>query len=93
MAGGPDLIAGELLVGGRARGFTMRLPRSTGGGMPLVLVLHGNHPDADGQFMRDWTTFDKQADAQRFRRRLSRWLRGLLGRWPRGHDGRRGGSG
>ena len=66
MAGGPDLIAGELSVGGRARGFTMCLPRSTGGGMPLVLALHGNHPDAGGQLMRDWTTFDKQADAQGF---------------------------
>ena len=31
--------------------------------MPLVIVLHGNHPDATGQMMRDWTTFDAQADA------------------------------
>ena len=28
-----------------------------------MLVLHGNHPDATGQMMRDWTTFDEQADA------------------------------
>ena len=32
-------------------------------GMPLVIVLHGNHPDATGQMMRDWTTFDEQAGA------------------------------
>jgi polyhydroxybutyrate depolymerase len=76
MAGGLDLIAAELLVGGRARRFTMRLPRSTGGGIPLVLVLHGNHPDADGQFMRDWTTFDQQADA-----------RGLAVAYPDGYGG------
>jgi hypothetical protein len=28
-----------------------------------VIVLHGNHPDANGQMMRDWTTFDEQAGA------------------------------
>ena len=66
MAGGPDLVAAELPVGGRARGFTIRLPRSANGEVPLVLVLHGNHPDARGWIMRDWTTFDKQADAWGF---------------------------
>jgi polyhydroxybutyrate depolymerase len=66
MAGGRDLVAGELSVGGRARRFTMRLPPSVNGEIPLVLVLHGNHPDASGQLMRDWTTFDKQADARGF---------------------------
>jgi polyhydroxybutyrate depolymerase len=66
MAGGRDLVAGELTVGGRARGFTMRLPRSANAGVPLVLVLHGNHPDARGSLMRDWTTFDTQADAWGF---------------------------
>ena len=66
MAGGGDLAAGELTVGGRARGFTMRLPRSADSEMPLVLVLHGNHPDAGGRIMRDWTTFDQQADAWGF---------------------------
>jgi hypothetical protein len=49
MAGGRDLVAGELTVGGRARGFTMRLP-----------------PGAGGWIMRDWTTFDQQADAWGF---------------------------
>ncbi len=66
MAGGRDLVAGELTVGGRARGFTLRLPRSANGLIPLVLVLHGNHPDARGSLMRDWTTFDTQADAWGF---------------------------
>lgn len=28
-----------------------------------MLVLHGNHPDAGGWIMREWTTFDKQVDA------------------------------
>ena len=66
MADGRDLVAGELTVGGRARGFTMRLPRSANAEVPLVLVLHGNHPDARGSLMRDWTTFDTQADAWGF---------------------------
>jgi polyhydroxybutyrate depolymerase len=66
MAGDSDLVAGELTVGGRARGFTMRLPRSASGEIPLVLVLHGNHPGAGGSIMRDWTTFDKLADAGGF---------------------------
>ncbi len=63
MVGGRDLVASELTVGGRPRGFTLRLPRSASGEIPLVLVLHGNHPDAGGWIMRDWTTFDQQADA------------------------------
>src|ERR1700730_1880711 len=66
MAGGGDLVAGELTVGGRARAFTMRLPRSANGEIPLVLVLHGNHPDAGGWSMREWTTFDERADARGF---------------------------
>ena len=66
MAGGRDLVAGELSVGGRPRGFTMRLPRGVEGGIPLVLVLHGNHPDAGGWIMRDRTTFGKRADARGF---------------------------
>lgn len=60
------MVAGELSVGGRMRHFTMRLPHSVNAESPLVLVLHGNHPDASGQHMRDWTTFDKQADAWGF---------------------------
>jgi len=54
----------ELTAGGRARGFALHLPRTgAGDGIPLVIVLHGNHPDATGQMMRHWTTFDEQADA------------------------------
>jgi poly(3-hydroxybutyrate) depolymerase len=58
-----ELITGELTVGGLARSFALRLPRNASGGIPLVLVLHGNHPDATGLMMREWTTFDEQADA------------------------------
>ena len=54
----------ELTAGGRVRRFALRLPRPRpSGGTPLVIVLHGNHPDATGLMMRDWTTFDEQADA------------------------------
>jgi hypothetical protein len=66
MAGDGDVVAGELTVGGRPRGFTMRLPRSASDEIPLVLALHGNHPEAGGWTMREWTTFDKQADAWGF---------------------------
>jgi polyhydroxybutyrate depolymerase len=31
-----------------------------------VLVLHGNHPNARGSLMREWTTFDQQADTWGF---------------------------
>ncbi|MGZ6840534.1 MAG: alpha/beta hydrolase family esterase [Frankiaceae bacterium] len=55
---------GELTVGGRHRRFALSLPRTgSSDGIPLVIVLHGNHPDATGQMMRDWTTFDEQAGA------------------------------
>jgi polyhydroxybutyrate depolymerase len=60
------MIEGELTVGGRERRFAMRLPQGAGDGIPLVLVLHGNHPDASGGIMRKWTTFDKQSDARGF---------------------------
>jgi len=56
----------ELTAGGRVRRFALRLPRTrtrSSGGIPLVIVLHGNHPDATGLMMSDWTTFDEQADA------------------------------
>ena len=54
----------ELTAGGRPRRFALTLPRTgSGGGIPLVIVLHGNHPDANGPMMRDWTSFDEQADA------------------------------
>ncbi|GDY31996.1 alpha/beta hydrolase family esterase [Gandjariella thermophila] len=65
MASDGELVAGELRIGGRDRSFTIRLPQAAPDDrpMPLVLVLHGNHPDASGHTMRRWTTFDKQADA------------------------------
>lgn len=63
MTANPELIAGELTAGGRVRTFALRLPDGADGGVPLLLVLHGNHPDATGLTMREWTTFDRQADA------------------------------
>ena len=60
------VLAGELSVGGRARSFALRLPRDVSGVIPLVLVLHGNHPDARCPMMREWTTFDQHADAWGF---------------------------
>jgi polyhydroxybutyrate depolymerase len=69
-----ELIAGELTVGGRERTFTIRVP-SAGPPIPLVLVLHGNSPDR-GRMMREWTTFDEQADA---------W--GMAIAYPDGHEG------
>jgi polyhydroxybutyrate depolymerase len=62
MAADGAVIAGELSVGGRPRRFALRLPRGAAGGIPLVLVLHGNHKDANGWSMRELTTFDRQAD-------------------------------
>jgi polyhydroxybutyrate depolymerase len=50
-----ELITGELAVGGLTRTFALRLPWGTSDGMPLMLVLHGNHPDATGQMMHDWS--------------------------------------
>jgi poly(3-hydroxybutyrate) depolymerase len=29
---------------------------------PLLLALHGNHPDGTGQQLPEWTAFDKQTD-------------------------------
>jgi polyhydroxybutyrate depolymerase len=61
-----DLVAGELGIGGRRRGFTLRLPQAAPDDrqVPLALVLHGNgdRPDFGGWVMREWTTFDEQAD-------------------------------
>lgn len=70
-----DAVNGEVKIGGRARTFTLRLPR---GAAPdaLVVLLHGNHPEAGGQQMRQWTSFDRQADAQ-----------GLAVAYPDGHAG------
>ncbi len=66
MAGNPDLITGELAVDSRARTFALRLPDGAAGDVPLLLLLHGNHPDATGPQMREWTSFDQQADAWGF---------------------------
>jgi polyhydroxybutyrate depolymerase len=60
------MIPGELTIGGLVRRFTLRLPRATSGELPLVLVLHGNHPEASGAQLREWTGFDAQADAYGF---------------------------
>jgi polyhydroxybutyrate depolymerase len=70
-----DVVDGELKAGGRARTFTLRLPR---GAAPdaLVIVMHGNHPEATGGQMREWTTFDRQAD---------QW--GLAVAYPDGYQG------
>ena len=68
MASDPDLVAGELNVGGLTRSFALRLPPGPPGGIPLVLVLHGNQSGSGlgGSTMREWTTFDQQADAHGF---------------------------
>jgi polyhydroxybutyrate depolymerase len=70
-----DAVNGEVKSGGRARTFTLRLPR---GAAPdaLVVLLHGNDPEAGGEQMRQYTGFDRQADAQ-----------GLAVAYPDGHEG------
>jgi polyhydroxybutyrate depolymerase len=75
-----ELVTGELKIGGRARTFILRLPR---GAAPeaLVLVLHGNHPEACGSTMRQWTTFDQQADTWGF---AVAYPDGHLGSWADG---------
>jgi polyhydroxybutyrate depolymerase len=60
------VIAGELTIGGLTRRFALHRPGEDGSELPLVLVLHGNHPEATGAQMREWTTFDQQADAYGF---------------------------
>jgi polyhydroxybutyrate depolymerase len=60
------VVTAALTVDGRERRFTLRLPAGTSGEIPLLLVLHGNHADATGQLMREWTSFDQQADAWGF---------------------------
>ena len=80
------VVPGELTVAGRVRRFALRLPQPRPSGeIPLVIVLHGNHPDATGQMMRDWTTFDEQADALGFAVAYPDGRRRLLGRRPRRH--------
>jgi polyhydroxybutyrate depolymerase len=60
------MVTGEVTIGGRARSFAVRLPQGADGQVPLVLVLHGNSPGFSGSIMREWTTFDKQADTWGF---------------------------
>jgi polyhydroxybutyrate depolymerase len=62
MAG--ELVDGEIRAGGLTRTFVIQPPRDVPAGqvVPLVLVLHGNHPGAGGRLMVDWTTFGRQAD-------------------------------
>ncbi|HEX6527837.1 MAG TPA: hypothetical protein VF070_48630 [Streptosporangiaceae bacterium] len=85
MAGERDIYnVTELIVDGRPRRFAIRLPGDVSGSgsgtdraqIPLLLALHGNHPDATGLQMREWTTFDKHADA---------W--GFAVAFPDGHGG------
>jgi polyhydroxybutyrate depolymerase len=71
-----DGMAEELTAGGRVRTFSIRLPQDAHGAIPLVLVLHGNHPEARGSQMREWTGFDRQADG---------W--GFAVAYPDGHGG------
>ena len=48
------MIAGKLTIGGRDRTFTLRLPPAAAASeIPLVVVLHGNHPEASGAQMRE----------------------------------------
>lgn len=67
-----ELIAAALTVDGRERTVMLRLPDPLPARrpIPLVLVLHGNMTDYGdlsagfgARAMRDWTTFDQQADA------------------------------
>jgi polyhydroxybutyrate depolymerase len=79
MAGGGDVVTGELTIGGRERRFTVRPPQAAPDDrpVPLTLVLHGNNPDGSGaRMMREWTTFNAQAD---------RW--GFAIAYPEGHQG------
>jgi polyhydroxybutyrate depolymerase len=64
MAADPGVVPGQLRIGGRPRSFAMRLPPAADGPIPLVIVLHGNTPGGGGWLMRQWTTFDKQADVR-----------------------------
>lgn len=59
-----DVTSGRLHVGGRERTFTLCTPAagsrsSSDGALPLVIVLHGNSPDASGEMMRSWTSFEE----------------------------------
>jgi polyhydroxybutyrate depolymerase len=70
-----DVVSGEVEIGGLARTFSVRPPSGARPGA-LALVLHGNSPEAGGWHMREWTSFDRQADA---------W--GLAVAYPDGYQG------
>lgn len=65
-----NTVTDVLTLDGHQRSFAIRLPRTPprDGPIPLVLALHGNlsaagSPLTGGAVMRQWTTFDAQADA------------------------------
>jgi polyhydroxybutyrate depolymerase len=60
MTSSGTMVTGGLRVGGRERSFTLRTPGRAEA--PLVIVLHGHSPDANGATMRAWTSFDAHAD-------------------------------
>jgi polyhydroxybutyrate depolymerase len=71
------LVTGTLRVGDHERSLTMLKPRRTeAGGLPLVIALHGNSPDASGAMMRAWTSFEAHAEE---------W--GIAVAWPDGYRG------
>lgn len=59
MADDRGVMRAELTVGGRVRGFIIRLPRDADGEIPLALVLHGDHPDAGGWVVRERSAEDQ----------------------------------
>lgn len=79
MPASDDVVRGDLQIGGLRRTFTLRLPQGRAVAddePPLVLALHGNHPQVNGQVMRQVTGFDAHADA---------W--GVAVVYPDGHRG------
>jgi polyhydroxybutyrate depolymerase len=60
MTSSGTMVTGGLRVGGHERSFTLRTPAHAEA--PLVIVLHGHSPDANGATMRAWTSFDAHAD-------------------------------
>ena len=63
MTASGNLVTGRLRIGDHERSFTLRKPRcAEAGELPLVIVLHGHSPDASGEMMRAWTSFDVHAD-------------------------------
>jgi polyhydroxybutyrate depolymerase len=48
MADDREVITGELTIGGRARGFTIRLPREAGGQVAVLAAVAGGLPASLG---------------------------------------------